>query len=43
MTKKTFKNILTFQTSDVIRKSKSDIVVYNNGTLGDFIKKLKLF
>ena len=42
ITKKTFKKILTFQTSDVIRKSKSDIVVYNNGTLEDFIKKTKI-
>ena len=42
ITKKIFKNILSFQTSDVIRKSKSDIVVYNNGTLEDFIKKTKI-
>ena len=41
ITKKIFKNILSFQTSDVIRKSKSDIVIYNNGTLKDFIKKTK--
>ena len=42
ITKKTFKNILSFQTSDVIRKSKSDIVMYNNGTREDFIKKTKI-
>ena len=42
ITKKTFKKILSFQTSDVVRRSKSDIVMQNNGTLEEFIKKTKI-
>ena len=35
-----FKNIIRSQTSDVIRKKKSDYVIYNNSTLKDFKTKI---
>ena len=40
MTENHFKNIVRSQTSDVIRKKKSDYVVYNNSTLKDY--KIKI-
>ena len=36
MTEAQFKNIVRSQTSDVIRKKKSDYVIYNNSTLKDY-------
>ena len=35
-----FKNIIRSQTSDVIRKKKSDYVIYNNSTLKDYKTKI---
>ena len=35
-----FKNIIRSQTSDVIRKEKSDYVIYNNSTLKDYKTKI---
>ena len=35
-----FKNIIRSQTSDIIRKKKSDYVVYNNSTLKDYKTKI---
>ncbi len=40
MTENQFKNITQSQTSDVIRKKKSDYVIYNNSTLKDY--KIKI-
>ena len=40
MTENQFKNITRYQTSDVIRKKKSDYVIYNNSTLKDY--KIKI-
>jgi len=40
MTENQFKNITRSQTSDVIRKKKSDYVIYNNSTLNDY--KIKI-
>ena len=40
MTDNQFKNITRSQTSDVIRKKKSDYVIYNNSTLNDY--KIKI-
>ena len=40
MSEKQFKNITRSQTSDVIRKKKSDYVIYNNSTLKDY--KIKI-
>ncbi len=40
MTENQFKNINRSQTSDVIRKKKSDYVIYNNSTLKDY--KIKI-
>ena len=40
MTENQFKNITRTQTSDVIRKKKSDYVIYNNSTLKDY--KIKI-
>ena len=40
MTENQFKNITLAQTSDVIRKKKSDYVIYNNSTLKDY--KIKI-
>ena len=40
MTENQFKNITRSQTSDVIRKKKSDYVIYNNSTLKDYITKI---
>ena len=40
MTETLFKNIIRSQTSDVIRKKKSDYVIYNNSTLKDY--KIKI-
>ena len=40
MTETQFKNISRSQTSDVIRKKKSDYVIYNNSTLKDY--KIKI-
>ena len=49
MTETQFKNIIKSQTSDVMRRNKSDYVIYNNSTLKDYkikinklIKKLQL-
>ena len=40
MTENQFKNIIRSQTSDVIRKKKSDYIIYNNATLRDY--KIKI-
>ena len=40
MTETQFKNIIRSQTSDVIRKKKSDYVIYNNSTLRDYKAKI---
>ena len=40
MTETQFKNIIRSQTSDVIRKKKSDYVIYNNSTLKEY--KIKI-
>ena len=40
MTETQFKNIIKSQTSDVIRKNKSDYIIYNNSTLKDY--KIKI-
>ena len=40
MTEKQFKNIIQSQTSDAIRKKKSDYVIYNNSTLNDYEIKI---
>ncbi len=40
MTETQFKNIIKSQTSDVIRKKKSNYVIYNNSTLKDY--KIKI-
>ena len=40
MTENQFKNITRSQTSDVIRKKKSDYVIYNNSTLKDYKVKI---
>ena len=42
ISEKTYKKITRYQTSDVIRKSKSDIIIYNNGSLKDFLKKTNI-
>tara|TARA_X000000950_G_scaffold31636_1_gene34187 strand:+ start:2554 stop:3144 length:591 start_codon:yes stop_codon:yes gene_type:complete len=40
MTETQFKNIIRSQTSDVIRKKKSDYVIYNNSTIKDYKFKI---
>ena len=40
MKEKQFKNIIQSQTSDAIRKKKSDYVIYNNSTLKDYRIKI---
>ena len=40
MTENQFKNITRSQTSDVIRKKKSDYFIYNNSTLKDYKSKI---
>ena len=40
MTETQFKNIIRSQTSDVLRKKKSDYVIYNNSTLNDYETKI---
>ena len=40
MTETQFKNIIKSQTSDVMRRNKSDYVIYNNSTLKDY--KIKI-
>ena len=40
MNENQFKNITRSQTSDVIRKKKSDYVIYNNSTLNDYQIKI---
>ena len=40
MTETQFKNIIKSQTTDVIRKNKSDYVIYNNSTLKDYKTKI---
>ena len=40
MSENQFKNITRSQTSDVIRKKKSDYVIYNNSTLKDYKTKI---
>ncbi len=40
MNENQFKNITRSQTSDVIRKKKSDYVIYNNSTLKDYKTKI---
>ncbi len=40
MTETQFKNIIRSQTSDLIRKKKSDYIIYNNSTLRDYKAKI---
>ena len=40
MTETQFENIIRSQTSDVIRKKKSDYIIYNNSTLRDYKTKI---
>ena len=40
MSETQFKNIIRSQTSDIIRKKKSDYVIYNNSTLKDYKTKI---
>ena len=40
MTERQFKNIIRSQTSDAIRKKKSDYVIHNNSTLMDYKTKI---
>tara|TARA_Y100000768_G_C23943337_1_gene666286 strand:- start:366 stop:962 length:597 start_codon:yes stop_codon:yes gene_type:complete len=40
ISKNQFKRIIKFQTSDIVRKSKSDMIIYNNSTVKQFIKKI---
>ena len=40
MTETQFKNIIRSQTSDLLRKKKSDYVIYNNSTLRDYKAKI---
>ena len=40
MTEIQFKNIIRSQTSDVLRKKKSDYIIYNNSTLKGY--KIKI-
>ncbi len=40
MSETQFKNIIRSQTTDIIRKKKSDYVVYNNSTLKDYKTKI---
>ncbi len=40
MSENQFKNITRSQTSDVIRKKKSDYIIYNNSTLKDYKTKI---
>ena len=40
ISKKIFNNILRSQTSDIIRKKRSDIIIYNNSSLKNYIKKI---
>ena len=40
MSETQFKNIIRSQTSDIVRKKKSDYVVYNNSTLKDYKTKI---
>ena len=40
MTENQFKNITRSQTSDVIRRKRSDYVIYNNSTLKDYKTKI---
>ena len=35
-----FNQILKFQTSDVVRKKRSDIVIYNNKSIKDYLIKI---
>ena len=40
MSETQFKNIIRSQTSDIIRKKKSDYIIYNNSTLRDYKAKI---
>ncbi len=40
ITKELFKKIIINQTSDLVRKEKSDILIYNNAELEKYIKKI---
>tara|TARA_A100001011_G_C14231163_1_gene808895 strand:- start:214 stop:810 length:597 start_codon:yes stop_codon:yes gene_type:complete len=42
MKKKLFVKIINSQTTDVTRKAKSDIVIYNNSTMEDYLKKINI-
>ncbi len=35
-----FNKIIKSQTSDVVRRKKSDIIIFNNGTMKDYLKKI---
>ena len=40
ISKKIFNNILKSQTTDIIRKKRSDIIIYNNNSLKNYVKKI---
>ena len=40
MSKEMFNKIIKSQTSDIVRKRKSDIIIINNSTMGFYIKKI---
>ena len=40
MSKNTFNKILKSQTTDIVRRKKSDIIIYNNRTMNSYIEKI---
>lgn len=40
MSKNTFNKILKSQTTDIVRRKKSDIIIYNSGTMNSYIEKI---
>ena len=40
LTKDLFNKIIKSQTSNLVRKNKSDIVIYNNGTMKEYLRKI---
>ena len=42
ITKELFNKIIKSQTSDLARKKNSDIVIYNNRSMKDYLKKINI-
>ena len=42
ITKELFNKIIKSQTSDLVRKKDSDIVIYNNRSMKDYLKKINI-